>query len=164
MRSQEYSAVGWRNIIPSDRIINEFESTDYGDEKDDPRFAYTFWRTGDMFNNGNDEMTDAYQQGNASTYHGETEKVSWKKYSVIYKEGLTAYYSGINQRIMRYADALLLLADAENELGNSDRAIELMNMVRDRPDVMMPHYPTANFPVRLSKKFAMPCNTNAQWS
>ncbi len=48
---------------------------------------------------------------------------------------------------MRYAEALLLLAECENELGNQTAAIGYLNQLRDRADVMMPHYPTAKYPV-----------------
>lgn len=40
--------------------------------------------------------------------------------------------SAINYAIIRYADVLLLLAEAEVELGNLERARELVNMVRTR--------------------------------
>jgi len=40
--------------------------------------------------------------------------------------------SAINYNIIRYADVLLLLAEAEVELGNLGRAQELVNMVRTR--------------------------------
>lgn len=146
-RSQEYSPVGWRNLIPSNSLIAEFESTTKGDAKTDPRRSYTFWVVGDRFNNGATVLTDGMVQGNTSTFEGATTKVSWSKYSLLYKMDPGGYAtSGINQRIMRYADALLMLAECENELGNSARAIELMNQVRARPDVAMPPYPTANYP------------------
>jgi hypothetical protein len=48
---------------------------------------------------------------------------------------------------MRYADALLLMAECENETNNPAAAIALLNQVRARPDVAMPPYPTANYPV-----------------
>lgn len=40
--------------------------------------------------------------------------------------------SGINVQLMRYADVLLMLAEAEVEAGTLNRAMELVNMVRDR--------------------------------
>lgn len=53
---------------------------------------------------------------------------------------------GNNQRIIRYAEVLLMLAECENELGNVSAAVSYLNQVRDRPSVVMPHYPTAQFP------------------
>jgi len=69
---------------------------------------------------------------------------------LIYKQSVaTASYhpGGNNQRIIRYAEVLLMLAECENELGNTADAVAYLNQVRDRPSVMMPHYPTAQFPV-----------------
>ena len=39
---------------------------------------------------------------------------------------------GINHIVMRYAEALLISAEVENQLGNSTRAVELINMIRSR--------------------------------
>lgn len=147
-RAQEYSPVGWRNLIPSNSLIAEFESTTKGDPKTDPRRAYTFYVIGDRFNNGQTELTEGRVQGNTSTFEGATTKVSWAKYSLMYKMDPGGYTtSGINHRIMRYADALLMMAECENELGNIGEAVRLLNLVRQRADVAMPPYPTANFPV-----------------
>ena len=40
MRAQDYGTV-WGNVIPSDRILNEFEAGD-------PRYKLTFWEEGDQ--------------------------------------------------------------------------------------------------------------------
>jgi hypothetical protein len=68
---------------------------------------------------------------------------------LIYKHGKGGDRAGggINQRIIRYAEVLLMLAECENELNNTTAAIDYLNEVRDRPSVAMPHYPTALFPV-----------------
>lgn len=148
-RSQEYSPVGWRNLIPSNSLIAEFESTTKGDAKTDPRRAYSFYVIGDKFNNGQTTLTEDRVQGNTSTFEGATTKVSWAKYSLMYKEDPGGYKtSGINHRIMRYADALLMMAECENELGNSAEALKYLNMVRGRADVQMPPYPTSRYPCR----------------
>lgn len=42
---------------------------------------------------------------------------------------------GVNWRIIRYPDVLLMLAEAENELGNSATAIDLVNQVRQRAQI-----------------------------
>ncbi len=51
-----------------------------------------------------------------------------------------SFYSGINTRVIRLADVLLMMAEVENELGNIPDAIDYLNQVRNRPDVMMPNY------------------------
>ena len=42
---------------------------------------------------------------------------------------------GINHIVMRYAEALLISAEAENQLGNGPRAVELVNMIRNRAEL-----------------------------
>lgn len=150
IRNQEYSPVAWRNLIPSDKYLNEFERTATGAAKTDPRYSASVYETGDRFNNGADVLTDALQNGNSSTVNGVTKKVSWRKFMLIYKQSVaTASYhpGGNNQRIIRYAEVLLMLAECENELGNTAGAVAYLNQVRDRPSVMMPHYPTTQYPV-----------------
>lgn len=62
---------------------------------------------------------------------------------VYYKAGIgiendgsswTPGYTAVNYYILRYADVLLMAAEAEAELGNLDRARQLVNQVRDRAD------------------------------
>ncbi|MEA1786216.1 RagB/SusD family nutrient uptake outer membrane protein [Arenibacter sp. GZD96] len=146
VRTQEYSAVGWRNLIPSEGLLNEFERTLKGDAKNDPRFEKSFYTLGDTFNNGQSILEDV--QGEETTFEGVTTKISWRKYSLMYKVDPGGFLTGgINMRVIRYAEVLLNLAESELELGNTARAIELLNQVRSRPSVAMPPYPTASFPV-----------------
>ena len=148
VRTQEYSATGWRNLMPSQTLIDEFEGTAKGDAKDDPRRAASFLVVGDKYNNGTSVLADNQVQGNTTTIDGKVTKVSWGKYGVQYKSDPGGYNtSGINYRVMRYAEVLLSLAEAENELGNSAAAIALLNQVRARKSVAMPAYPTSRFKV-----------------
>ncbi len=146
VRSQEYGPTVWRNLIPSNKILNSYEMVSKGDAKNDPRFDMTYWLAGDTYNNGQNVLTDDIVQGNTSLINGEVKKASWQKYSLLYKSASANQTSGINMRVMRYADVLLMLAECENELGNSARAIQLVNQVRARPSVDMPPLPTANWP------------------
>ena len=52
--------------------------------------------------------------------------------------------NGINYPIIRYADVLLMYAEAANELNQLDNARDAVNMVRQRPSVMMPKLTVAN--------------------
>lgn len=143
IRSQEYSAVGWRNLVPSNNLLAEFEDGD-------PRLNYNFYFTGDEYGDPGSpkSLTDVDQRGNSSVFKGVTQKISWKKYSVMYKLDPGGYYDkiGINYRMMRYADMYLLLAECENEVGSGTKAVELLNKIRARPSVDMPLYPTAAYP------------------
>lgn len=148
VRSQEYSAIGWRNLIPSPSLLEEFERPENGAEKRDPRMDKSFYFTGDTFNNGESVVTAEAQRGNAVMFDGEEQKVSWRKYSIMYKLDPGGYrITGINHRIIRYAEVLINLAECELETGNQQAAIDYLNQVRARPSVDMPPYPTANYPV-----------------
>lgn len=148
VRSQEYSAIGWRNLIPSPSLLEEYERIENGAEKRDPRLDKCFYFTGDTFADGASTLTAEAQRGNAVIVDGEEQKVSWRKYSIMYKLDPGGYrITGINHRILRYAEVLINLAEAELETGDADAAIALLNQVRARPSVDMPSYPTANYPV-----------------
>jgi hypothetical protein len=143
IRSQEYSAVGWRNLIPSDGLLNEYETGD-------PRLKDNFYFVGDTYGDpaAPKVLTVDKVQGNTSNFHGVPQKISWKKYSVMYKIDPGGFYDkiGINYRVFRYADVLLMLAECENEVGSASAAIGYLNQIRNRPSVMMPNYPTAAYP------------------
>jgi len=150
IRNQEYNPVAWRNLIPSNKLLNEFENAETGAEKTDPRFSYSFYQTGDRYNNGADILTDADQNNNSSIVNGVRKKVSFRKFMIIYKESKSraSYHpGGNNQRIIRYAEVLINLAECEAELGNLTAAVSYLNQVRARASVAMPPYPTTQFPV-----------------
>lgn len=130
-RGQEYGPNAWRNLIPSNSLMEEYEMTADGDPKDDPRYDDTFYFIGDTYNNGEDVL----------------ENWGWKKYQKIYKAPDEDQRSGINMRVMRYAEVLLNMAEVQNALGNDPDAIDYLNQVRSRVGVQMPPYPTANYPV-----------------
>lgn len=146
VRNQEYAPIAWRNLIPSNKFLNEFENTATGAAKTDPRFSFSVYQTGDKYNNSANTLTDGDQNGNASIVNGVTKKISWRKFMLLYKDNNTFRPGGINQRIIRYAEVLLMLAECENELNNPAAAIGYLNNIRDRLSVSMPHYPTAQYP------------------
>ncbi len=130
-RGQEYGPNAWRNLIPSNSLLAEYEMEDDGDPKDDPRYSDSFYFIGDTYNNGNAVL----------------ENWGWKKYQKIYKAENEDQRSGINMRVMRYAEVLLNMAEVKNALNQDAEAIDLLNEVRSRVGVAMPPYPTANYPV-----------------
>ena len=153
VRNQEYCPLAWRNLIPSNRVINEFENVATGAAKTDPRYSYSIYQSGDVYDNHPGPgavLLDGDQNGNSSVKNGVTVKASWRKFMLIYKEDkVTAgFHPGSNnQRILRYAEVLLNLAECENELGNTAASVGYLNQVRARADVAMPPYPTAQFPI-----------------
>jgi hypothetical protein len=147
VRNQEYCGVAWRNLIPSNHYLNEFENTATGAAKTDPRFSFSVYQSGDVYNNGASVLTDADQNGNSSVINGVTKKVSWHKWMLMYKEKSSFHPGGNNQRLIRYAEILLDLAECEAELGSPAAVVTgYLNQVRARPSVAMTPYPTAQFP------------------
>jgi hypothetical protein len=135
VRSQEYGIV-WGNVIPSDKILDEFESND-------PRYKYTFYESGDkiLTFNGTQPgvtLTDADMNMAQSNHNGEIKKRVYRKYSILDWSNDGFHPDGLNQRLIRYAGVLLMLAECEAETGTPADAAKYINEVRARPDVNMP--------------------------
>jgi starch-binding outer membrane protein, SusD/RagB family len=150
VRNQEYNAVAWRNLIPSNKYLANFEHTVAGSPKTDPRLGFSVYKTGDPINNGTETLTDAMQNGNSSVLNGATIKISWRKFMITYKENSGFHPGGNNQRLFRYAEVLLNLAECEAEANNfsaTNGAVYYLNLIRARSSVAMPAYPTTQYPV-----------------
>jgi starch-binding outer membrane protein, SusD/RagB family len=142
VRNQEYG-ITWGNVIPSDRLLNEFEAGD-------PRYALTIYEEGDQIltapgavNNIDAlpppvTLTAAMMNIATSTKGGVTKKRFFRKYN-IYEYVRSGFHpGGVNQRVYRYADVLLMLAECEAEAGTPAQAAIYINQVRSRPGVAMP--------------------------
>lgn len=135
VRNQEYGPV-WGNVIPSDALLNEFEAND-------PRYKFTFWEVGDkMLTRGGTvpgvTITPGDLNVDPSIRNGVSMKRIFKKYSILDWRNPSYHPGGINQRLMRYADVLLMLAECEAEVGTPAQAAIYINLVRARPSVSMP--------------------------
>jgi hypothetical protein len=112
-------------VLPSPGLKSEFEVND-------PRRKAMMYDIGDTWAGG--VMTQE----------------SWKKYTSSYKNATPGSSAqGINRRMIRYAEVLLMLAECENETSNMPGAIDYLNDVRSRADVVaagLPQYPTVAFP------------------
>jgi hypothetical protein len=136
MRSQEYGIV-WGNVVPSDAILNEFEAND-------PRYKFTFYESGDNIltfggTQPGQALTDAGMNVATSNHNGVVKKRVYRKYSVLDWTSDGFHPDGINWRIMRYDELLLMLAECEAEVGTPAQAAYYINKVRDRASVNMPH-------------------------
>jgi len=142
-RGQEYGFKAWRNVIPSEALLNAFEESD-------PRYELSFYSPGDVYNNGQDTIytPNAFPPPPGVNPTVPDDLPSWRKYQNYYnRENEVNQQSGINHRVLRYADVLLMMAEVQNALGNQQAAIDLLNQVRARPTVDMPPYPTDEFQV-----------------
>jgi hypothetical protein len=150
-RAQEYGCLNWFNVFVSADLWNEFETVAVNGVKTDPRRGYSCFQTGDLYNNNTLTITidPVTVVATATTEADYYVRRGWRKYQNYYKaasEGAIAgNESGINMKVLRYADVLLMKAEAEaNKSGGSlATAVGFMNEVRNRADVAMPLYGSA---------------------
>ena len=116
LRGQSYGMFDWFNAYPSDELRAEFE-------ENDPRFDESFYTVGDTY------------AGGVITEISLDRPAGWRKYQNYYKRTNENLQSGINMNVIRYADVLLMMAEASNELRNQAQAIGYINEVRDRVDM-----------------------------
>lgn len=143
VHNQEINPTTWGNLIPSLSLLKEFEAGD-------PRYKFSFYEPGDMIASG--ALEESSFNVASTTINGVTKKVGWRKHTILYKNTQSYYPSGNNERVIRYAEVLLMMAECVNETGGSqEEVLKYLNQVRARPTVNMPLYGTAGmnaiFPV-----------------
>jgi hypothetical protein len=133
VRNQEYG-ITWGNVIPSDGFLNEFEAGD-------PRYGFTIFEVGQSILDSTSSplvLTAAAMNIATSTKGGVTEKRFFRKYNIYDWVNSGFHPGGLNTRVIRYADVLLMLAECEAEVGSPAQAASYINEVRARPSVNMP--------------------------
>jgi hypothetical protein len=106
---------------PTQNFVDEFEKTT--DDVYDPRLDYTVGRNGKKWLNGEDFDPSWSSTGFLSKKHVQPLREVSKG---------TKGDAGLNYVFMRYAEVLLMKAEALNELGRSAEALEPLNAVRQR--------------------------------
>ncbi len=124
--------LGWGFNRPSDDLIAAFEPGD-------PRLAATVLYPGETLPDGSDVVQDNPNIVN--------ERYNQKAF-VPDHPGFNGNGPG-NIRRLRYADVLLLAAEAMNENGKTQEALTFLNMIRDRargsrPDFILPEITETN--------------------
>jgi len=156
-RGQEYGCLNWFNVFPSQDLWDEFETAADNGVKTDPRRGYCIYQTGDLYDNNTLTITidsTIVYAPDGVTVIDHYKKRGWRKYQNYYKapsEGAIAgNESGINMKVIRYADIILMKAEAEaNKAGGSlATAVGYMNQVRARADVNLPLYGSAEMDVK----------------
>lgn len=156
-RAYEYAMLGWRNTTVHPHVTTDFEDGD-------PRRGYTAYEVCDEFYNGQlvktttryeDEMGGCSIDEDQELRTTQNYNPDWAKYEYYERGGPGRWGNtddGINLRVIRYAEVLIGLAEAQIELGNrtsagngSSSAQALLNEVRDRPTVDMPDYPVNGY-------------------
>lgn len=123
-------AFGWTDVIPTRALFDEFhEELTISSEVDLRLDATMFYnKPGGMMLYGQDFAT--FYADNI----GDLNSLFCKKYQNSDGDYENEYdwRSGINERIMRYADVLLMYAETLNETGATNSAYGYIQMVRDR--------------------------------
>lgn len=98
----------------------------------DPRLKYSIFRNGDVF-------APSLTTGNLNL---DTYKSIWSPTGYNIRKGMLPILfvqgGGTNYPVIRYADVLLMYAEAANENGKLDAARDAVNLVRQRPSVNVP--------------------------
>jgi starch-binding outer membrane protein, SusD/RagB family len=101
----------------------------------DPRLDYTIFYAGSKLRPYGKSYAEYTASANGGDYVAGRDRF-WIKYTNYFK-GNDSYFSGINNRVIRLADIMLLYAEALNEQGQTAAAIPFANRVRAR--VNMPN-------------------------
>jgi hypothetical protein len=128
--------VGYTDAEVRPWVVTEFlrEPTTTGTR--DPRLAATVFYNRRQFQTALpvDPDTLVYGVGFLTRYgtSANSQRVYWRKYQTDYYRTSENFDSPINHRVIRYADVLLMQAEALNELGQTATAVPLINQVRTR--------------------------------
>lgn len=133
-RAEEYGFNDWYNVLVSDALVNSFTYPDEaGVSYTDPRAAKTFY-SGSGEKGGDATFGDNSPDG--IKQYGDVQKEgqkAWRKYE--YYENVYSYgepESAINGQVIRFADVLLMQAEALIESNQISAALPLINQVRAR--------------------------------
>lgn len=121
---------GWGNIEANKVLLDEFKSEGMVASTglyDTRLYASLFF---------NDPNVDVF--GNSfQDIFGDSDRLIFRKYCLSDRPESEneAWYSSQNVPVLRYADVLLMYAEAINELGDPDEALPYINEVRSRADM-----------------------------
>lgn len=129
-RSITYSAegFGWADNFPTQALKEDFEEEQTVNGNDDPRMKSTLIYNNPDVNVYGDSYADVYGENNDTVY--------WAKYALNNRDiDREPEGSPMNIRVIRYADVLLMYAEAQNELNDQATAAQYIQQVRDRANM-----------------------------
>ncbi|RQP13176.1 MAG: RagB/SusD family nutrient uptake outer membrane protein [Parapedobacter sp.] len=120
--------IGWNNVEARRWLVDYYKREQTTDGKNDMRLFYSVWY---------DDAGKDFPERPDTLIYGNNWRADWGKRVFIKKystdENPIYYWNDNNFRSLRYADILLLYAEALNELnGPTPKAIECLNRVRQR--------------------------------
>ena len=132
--AQEFApaeVAGWFEVSPTDKLFNEFQKEKTVNNDLDPRmYATLMWDYpgATFYNKPFSDFKLIFG------YHSMIKKLQnyWKTNELAGSSGASDYTSDNNERALRYADVLLMIAEAETMQGNVSDAYNYVKMIRDR--------------------------------
>jgi starch-binding outer membrane protein, SusD/RagB family len=124
------SGIGWSDGEANRWIVDEFlkEETTSGDR--DPRLAASFLF--DYTHKDGPSSSMIYGQTFLQRYGADNKRVWFRKFQNDHWKDFEGYNSPNNWRYIRYADVLLMYAESLNATGNTAKAYEYVDRVRQR--------------------------------
>ncbi|MGI0105774.1 RagB/SusD family nutrient uptake outer membrane protein [Salinimicrobium sp. WS361] len=129
-RGQEYGFNDWFNAYPSPALLDAYEDGDI-------RFEETFYTDGDSWAGESIIRSGPIPEPvpEDEIYIPLERRAAWRKYQNYYKDVNEDQASGINFKVIRYADVLLMMAEAANIVEDQATAIGYINEVRERAEL-----------------------------
>lgn len=118
---------GWDQYFPSPFVLQELSKEQTVNNELDPRVNGTL-----VWNGGNELY---WGKSHEEIFGPNADDLYWKKYSSAETGQNVTDGNGKNWRILRYADVLLMHAEALTQLDRSSDAIPYVNQVRNRADL-----------------------------
>ncbi len=133
----------WWNIAPNQKTYDEFE-------EGDPRKYMTLWCEDGAYFTESDGTVLTWEEmkgrsGNIHSLHDGQDLYAMRKYCPDDQDTMNVGDDDCNDRLMRYADVLLMYAECLSELGNDSKAVTdptgpkyYIQMIRDRANNVVP--------------------------
>jgi len=123
---------GWEEILGTQSLIDEMkkEGQIANDGNYDHRLYWNCYFNDPYFNDPETNMV--YGKTYNDWFGSGNDKVYFRKYLPSDVGGFDVWGLALNVPLMRYADVLLMYAEALNETGNTTKAISMINQVRNR--------------------------------
>lgn len=124
---------GWDEILPTQILMDEYmkEGETATTGRYDTRLYETIWYQCDYFNDGNGRVWGWEYDEWFCNDNGAYNRPIFRKFLPATADEMWQNYTAINVPLMRYANVMLMKAEAMNELGQTAQAIPLINEIRE---------------------------------
>lgn len=123
---------GWDEILPTQILMDEYmkEGMTATTGRYDTRLYETVWYQCPYFNDGNGRVWGYDYDAWFCNANGSYNRPVFRKFLPATADEMWQNYTAINVPLMRYANVMLMKAEALNESGETAQAIPLINEVR----------------------------------